>query len=825
MAASAIIGLGTVMAETSPVSMKWIMGENGVRPNYYSVRVVLKNTSNKTLDRNWTIGFNAFDRKYEAVGESAVKLDKFPPNYFRIGPGASYKSLAPGDSVVSDFVFRGQFASVCYFPDGAHFIANGDTSHPIGMKIDIPGMNNPNQWSTPGKGFANYPDGKYVYDFNSQINPDGVAIKGSVYNNVFPTPKSVVLTGSSIIVPSKVRVFTGNTELAGAMKYLNEKLGENAIVQAKDSKFRVLLNLRNDKSKSAEHYELVVTKNSIVINGNSVAGVLNGIKTLIAAIEINGGAGSKLACAVINDYPDLQYRGMMLDIARNYTKLENVRRLIDVLASYKINEFHFHISDDEAWRLEIPGLPELTEYGSRKGCDLNESECLLQTYSGNGNPDDLSTPANGYITRSEFIDLLKYANERGVEIIPEVDTPGHSRAAIRSMMARYRKYAKTDKAEAERYKMWDDNDTSDFYGAQGYGDNVLNIAMPGTYNFMHKVFDEIHAMYNEAGVKLRIFHFGGDEVARGALVGSPLAHKFMEEKGMKSMHELSEYYIDQMSAYIVSKGVLCGGWQEVALKHNEDFNSRVAPRFGMVNAWSTNGRSDTVPYTLANDNYPVVMSNVANFYLDMVYTRHQCEKGLSWGGWCNEFTAWSAQPFNSYRSAREDWNGRPVDLAKIADGKPELRSRATIKGVQGQLWAETIRSFDQVQSYVLPKILGLVERGWNATPSWAEDYADMTRYNAERVQFNLRIGKNELPRLNRKGANFHLNQPGIIVENGVLKANACYPGVVVRYTLDGSEPTATSPIWVAPVLCGDAKVVKAKSFYLGKESVTTFLFR
>lgn len=824
MAASVLIGANAIMADTAPVSMKWIMGENGARSNCYSVRVVLKNISDKNLDSNWTVGFNAFDRKIEAVGEAAVQLDKYPPNYLRITPNANYKTLAPGDSIVADYLFRGQFGSVCYFPDGAHFIANGDISHPIGMKIDIPVMNNPAQWSTPGKEFANYPDGKYVYGFNKLINPEGAKLQGSVYENIFPSPKSVNIVGGVAVIPANVSVLSGNAVLKRAESYLLEKLAWNGISNNKKSRFRILLNVRQDNSKNSEQYELVVSKNSIVINGNSEAGVFNAIKTLVAAIELNGGVGSKLACAVINDYPDLEHRGMMLDIARNYTKLENVRRLIDLLASYKINIFHFHIADDEAWRLEIPGLPELTDVGSRKGCDLNETESLLQTYSGNGNPDDPNTPANGFITRSQFIDLLKYARNRGVEIIPEIDTPGHSRAAIISMKARYRKYVKTNRTEAERYKIWDDDDTSSYYGAQGYGDNVLNVALSGTYNFMQKVFDEIRAMYEDAGVQLRIFHFGGDEVARGALEGSPIAKKFMAENGMETIHELSEYYIDKMSKYISSKGVLCGGWQEVALKHSDDFNKRVAPRFGMINAWSTNGRSDTVPYTIANDNYPVVMSNVANFYLDMVYTRHQCEKGLSWGGWCNEFTSWSAQPFNSYRSAREDWNGNPVNLAKIADGKPSLINKKNIKGVQGQLWAETVRDFNQVQMHVFPKILGLAERGWNVTPSWSNDYADMSRYNKERVQYNLRIGELELPRLNRHGANFHINQPGIIVEDGMIKANTCYPDMVVRYTLDGSEPTVKSPIWTAPVSCGDAKLIKAKAYYLGKESVTTFFF-
>lgn len=823
--ASVLMGVNCLFADSAPISVKWIMGENDVKPNRYSVRIVVKNISNTPLDKNWTLGFNAFGRKFEAVGKPGLNLKAHSPNYYRLTPNEDYKTIAPGDSVVAEFLFNGWFASVAYFPDGAHFIANGDTSHPKGLQIDIPLMNNPVQWTSKSNKFINYPSGEYVYNFNKSINPENAKLDGSVYDRVFPTPKSVVLTGKTITIPKTVKSFIGNKELKSAQSYLLEKLAENGISNVKSSKFSIVMNLRNDASKNTEHYELVISRGSIVINGNSEAGVLNAIKTLIAVIELNGGAGTSLTCAVVNDYPDLEYRGMMLDIARNYTTLDNVKKLIDLLASYKLNKFHFHIADDETWRLEIPGLPELTEIGSRKGCDLNETTSMLQTYAGNGNPEDMTTSANGYITRSQFIELLKYAKQRGVEIIPEIDTPGHSRAALVSMKNRYKKYVATNKAEAEKYKMWDDEESSIYSSAQGYGDNVLNVALPGTYNFMQKVFDEIHAMYKEAGVTLRIFHFGGDEVASGAWTGSPAVKKFMAENGYSTVHEASEYFIDKVSEYIASKGVLSGGWQEAAMKHSEAFNKRVAPRFGMINAWSTNGSRDIVPYTIANDDYPVVMSNVANFYLDMAYTRHQYEKGLSWGGWCNEYTAWNAQPFNSYRSCREDFNGKPVNLSTIADGKPELKNKANLKGVQAQLWSETIRNFDMVQSYVFPKILGLVERGWNAVPTWSNDYEDSSRYDAERTQFNLKIGLSELPRLHKKGVNFHLNQPGIVVENGILKSNTCYPGVLVRYTLDGSEPTKDSPALVAPIKCGDSKLIKAKAFYLGKESVTTYLFQ
>ena len=820
---SVLAGAGALAAETAPLSVKWINGANGVQPNRRAVTVVITNTSDATLGPDWAIGFNHFDNVMEPVGNPRVTIAKYPPEYFMLVPSDTYTPLAPGDTVVSNFLFSGNFGGVCYYPDGEHYIAAGDWEHPVAMEFEFPVLNDPAQWTNPNNPVYNYPDGNYVYNFNNSINP-GVDLQGSIYEKVFPTPKSIYLTGGTTTLPAKVRVEASGDGLDNARRYAVEKLVANGIKRDDKAAFKVTLGTLAANGENEEYYELTVATGGVTILGNSQAGVLNGIKTLIAVIEQNGAAAA-LPNAVVKDYPDLGYRGLMLDVARNYTKLRDVRFIIDILASYKINKFHFHLFEDEAWRLEIPGLPELTDIGSRKGCDLNEVESLLQTYAGSGNPDDPSTSANGYITRQQFIELLQWANQRGVEIIPEVDTPGHSRAAIISMRNRYNRLIDIDPEEAERYKMWDDQDTSKYYSAQGYGDNVLNVAMEGTYNFMQKVFDEIKAMYDEAGVPLRIFHFGGDEVAHGAWEGSPVVHEFMAKNGMTSIKEVAEYYVDRMSEYIYSKGVLCGGWQEAALGHSEEFNERVAQRFGMVNAWSTIGKADIVPYTIANDGYPVIMSNVSNFYLDIMYSRHQCEYGLNWGGWCNEFTTWNAQPFNSYRSAREDMSGRPVNLSAAADGKPELKNRANIVGVQAQLWAETVRNFEMVQMFILPKVLGLAERGWNAEPIWAEDYLDLSRYETERAQYNLKIGLAELPRLQRKGALFHINQPGIVVEDGMLKANTCYPGVTVRYTLDGSEPTADSPVWTSPVAVGDEPLIKARAYYLGRESVTTFLFR
>ena len=567
-----------------------------------------------------------------------------------------------------------------------------------------------------------------------------------------------------------------------------------------------------------------VTNKGVKIEGNSPAGVLNGVKTLIAALERTNGTNT-LKEVTIADYPDLLHRGMMLDISRNYTPYEGIKDLLDILASYKINIFHFHFNDDEAWRIEIPSLPELTSYGSRKGMTLDEKDFLMQTYAGNGNPDDLTTSANGYITADQFVELIKYANYLGIEIIPEIETPGHARAVILSMKNRYNKYINSDRKKAEEFIVWDINDTTSYVSAQGYSDNVLNLALPGTYRFVKLIIDELDAMYAKAGVKLKTIHLGGDEVADGAWDHSPAIKKMMKTNGYTKVRQIEEYYLDQITEYMESKGIKAGAWQESAMKHPKEFHEKVSKRFYMINGWQTVGSRDSIPYHIANNGYPVILSNANNFYLDFMYSRHQDEPGHNWGGVVDEFTSWEAQPFKVYRSARHDINGKKNNLATIENNKPAILKKENIIGVQGQLWAETIRGYNTVQYYTFPKIFGIVERGWNAIPAWGDDNEDSKLYLDQRAQYNALIGEKELPLLAKRGANFRIGQPGIIAKDGMLYANKQYTDVVVRYTFDGSEPTESSPEWTAPIaIPAGTKVVKARAFYLGKQSVSTFLW-
>lgn len=486
-----------------------------------------------------------------------------------------------------------------------------------------------------------------------------------------------------------------------------------------------------------------------------------------------------------------------------------------------MNVLHFHFSDDEAWRLEIPGLEELTAVGSRRGHTTDESRCLYPCYDGGYDP-DAATVGNGYYSREDFIGLLRYAAERHIRVIPEIESPGHARAAIVSMKARYNKDKDTDVEKAAEYLLSEPEDTSRYASVQYYTDNVINVAMPSTYRFMEKVIQELAAMYREAGVPLATVHLGGDEVARGVWLGSPKCQALMKEKGMTKPHDLAEHFITQMADIMQRNGLKFSGWQEVALGHTEEAHRQLRTQAAGVYCWNTVPGYDEVVYQIANNGYPVILCNVGNFYMDMAYNGHPDERGLDWGGYVDESVSFSMLPFSIYRSLRMDGAGNSVDLDAAEKGKTVLTAegRKNILGVQGQLFAETIRSFNGVEYLLFPKIMGLAERGWNAYPAWEElrGAQEQQAFNKALALYYEKISDMEMPYWARNGINFRLPHPGLLVKDGKLYANVAIRGAEIRYTTDGSEPDAQSALWEAPVPC-HAPVVKAKTFCQGKESL------
>ena len=466
--------------------------------------------------------------------------------------------------------------------------------------------------------------------------------------------------------------------------------------------------------------------------------------------------GNELPNLVIEDWPDLGYRGFMLDISRNFTTKDNILKFIDLLAHYKASVFHLHFGDDEGWRVEIPEYPELTTYGAyhafpTKSADGEyvETDYLLPSYNGSIDPEDMTSSANGHLSAEDYKEIIRYAWDRRISVIPEFDTPGHSRAAIKAMEAYAKRTGDTSSL------LSDPEDASEYCSVQYYRDNALNVALPSTYKFIEVVFDRLIAYHKEAGVPLPAIHVGGDEVPGGAWVGSAPCQKIMAERGWDNIELLKSYYIENVLDIAESRGVKISGWQELVMDLEDHVYERMKKNLYSVNFWHTGDSQEEYPYKYANDGVPVVLSNMTNTYVDFAYTPDKTERGLSWGGFVDERRSFSLLPYDIYRSVRWDDYGRIRDIAVLPEGKTELQAKQNIVGVQAQLWTETVRNFDHLTYYVFPKVCGVFERAWNASPSWEGTVkADDPGFMAELDRYYSTVVSHEMPYYEASGINY-----------------------------------------------------------------------
>lgn len=801
----------------APVSLTWEMGNYDENGKYYENSFVLKNISDAPLGKDWEIFYSQFPRKILPDASSPVKVEQVNATYFKMYPGEAFTSLATGDSLKVIFRCDGEVPKNSHAPEGAYWVSQSGVSKGKPLPVALDAIPLPiTEWQKSAA--------QKTYDTNLRLaNARNSEFRSA---DIIPSIKKVLPAEGEILLEKQLAL-TFHDDFANEAKLLKEKLtGWFGLEIAPEAPVTIVLDYLTDDKKAVneEYYELHIAGQQIRISGVTPHGVFNGTQTLLGLLK-GQESPLRLEAMSIQDYPDLLYRGQMIDIARNYTTVDNLKKLIDILSSYKLNVLHFHFSDDEGWRLEIPGLEELTTIGARRGHTVDEKEWQYPAYNGGYDPFSATT-GNGYYTRAEFIDFLQYAAERHIQVIPEIESPGHARAAIVSMKARYNKYMDTDPEKAKEYLLSDLQDTSRYISAQAYTDNVMNVALPSTYRFMEKVIQEIVAMYKEANVPLTTIHLGGDEVARGAWMGSPLCQALMEEHGMAKAHDLAEYFITRVVDCLQQYNLSFNGWQEVALEHKPETHTYLSRHAAGINSWKTvpEWKEDEIPYQIANNGYPVILCNVNNFYLDLAYDAHPDEPGHFWGGYVDESKAFSMLPYDVYRSSRTDMAGNPVDVSAAGKGKTTLTAsgRKNIKGVQAQLFAETIRGFQWVEYYMFPKVMGLVERGWNAHPDWEtlSGVAEQQTFDRDLSLFYEKISVKEMPCWSRTGVNFRLPHPGLSVKDGLLYANTPIAGGQIRYTTDGTEPTVESALWEAPVTCRSA-VVKAKLFFKDKQSVTS----
>ena len=359
----------------------------------------------------------------------------------------------------------------------------------------------------------------------------------------------------------------------------------------------------------------------------------------------------------IEDWPDFPYRGFMLDVVRDFRTVDEVLQIIDLMASWKLNTLHFHLADDESWCLEIKDMPELTEYGARHALpdwDLQETEALKPTANGQiGNAT--------FYTAEDYKRILRYAWERRIAVIPEFDTPGHSRASIKAMQEYERRTGDSG------FRLQDPADTSHYWSAQDFTDNVLSVYLPSVYKFYGMVFDEVIRLHKEAGVPLPAIHIGGDEVPDGAWSGH-------------DRHEMKELFTNGMLDLAEARGIRLAGWEDLAKGLEPETEERLKRSLYFLNVWNTDGI----------EGFPVVLSSAPYTYLDLAYSDAPDEIGLSWAGYVDE---------------RKTFALRPMDYT------------GDIIGVQAQLWSSQLRSFNDATYQMLPKALGVAERGWNAEPT------------------------------------------------------------------------------------------------------------
>jgi hexosaminidase len=518
-----------------------------------------------------------------------------------------------------------------------------------------------------------------------------------------------------------------------------------------------------------ESYTLSVTVNSITINSPDAAGAFYAIQSLKQLFPPDSWSSRHETIVVeaveIRDQPRFPVREFMLDVGRNFESKQNVLRLLEVMSLYKMNTFHFHFNDDEGWRLEIPGLPELTDIGAARGYPYENNERLQPAY-GSG-PTEANHHGTGYYSRAEFIEILKYATERHIEVIPEIESPGHARAAIKAMEARYNRLMKEEKKyEAEQYLLHDVNDQSKYVSAQYFKDNAMNVASQSVYTFIEKVIVEMKKMYKEAGAPLTTVHMGGDEVADGAWEHSPSIDEYKNDHPpIKTPKDLYADFFVRTTALLKKHNLKITGWEEMIIEdpHIEATTRRVidnkayrADDLRFDAWWDIEGGYDMC-YPIANAGYGVVLTCFDFFYFDLAQSPSFDEPGDAWIGWLPLQKTFSFNPYDIYNSSGVDMALRPVEADRYKD-KTRLTAlgKKNIRGLQGALWAENMTYDGYMEYQTLPRLLALAERAWAPEPDWAR--ATGTRraelFDSDWAMFVNKLRKRELPRLDNYNSGY-----------------------------------------------------------------------
>jgi hexosaminidase len=809
----------------APLQLQWEtvhIGSSGEPPSPRTeARFMLTNRDVRPLpERGWSIYFNCLADAETGGTPGHVTIERVAGGLFRMRPAAGFKALAPGASVSLPLFHPADAFNRDNPPNGPYFVsdASADVGQPISdYRVVLPKL-------------ADQVDAK-VSERSPPVGAEEIFERNRLVADmpeadlapVFPTPHRVTRGKGRLTWAQLPRIDAGagledEATLATALLAPYFANVQNT-PDARHARNEPVLTLRIAAvpgGESAEAYSLSVdAAKGVRIVGNSAAGVANGLQSLrnLLPLPARGSAAPSLAAIEVVDAPRFAYRGLMFDVARNFQDKQTILRLLDLMARYKLNKFHFHLTDDEGWRLDIPGLPELVAFGARRGHAPDERAHLLPAWGSGPALDDAR--GSGYYTRADYIEILKYAAVRHIEVIPEIEMPGHARAAVKAMAYRARRIAEAGGKEGDAYLLSDPGDRSVYQSAQYYGDNLMDPGLESTYTFIEQVVAGVADMHKEAGVALATLHVGGDEVPKGAWEGSPSVRELMRRQHLNSTAQVWDVFYDRVDRILRAHGLAAAGWEELGARQTAlRGKSKLIPNPAFVqrgftlHVWNNLGGAEDLAYRLANAGYDVVLSPATNLYADMAYSRDPEEPGMDWAAYADLDNVYDFIPYDSLRKSVTD--ATPV-LGK--DGLTEY-GQQHVRGVEAALFSETLRDPARIDYLLMPRLLGTAELGWAADPAWTREN-DPARasaaHSAAWSAFVNQIGKRVLPRLDAEqaGIRYRIPSPGLKRVGDEVQVNMQIPGFTLRYRSDGGEPDEDSPVVTGPLRAHGALRVAA----------------
>ena len=808
-----IISLFVLSCNTQSREIDAIYEIKKMNESNFEVSLSILNSTNIDLNSVWSFHWNQ--------QSSIVDSESIPDNIkYEYVAGQSYNILSFGkdydlksnESVNIDFNQFGDVKRISDLPVGGFIVSNNEI-------IDV----------------------KFTYDWKDAAGIEKLDAPSSKDRYDLYSPSSILNQSKLEIItptPSEITILDGESSLKSVYEisvdeYLD--LDINTVESLFDEHFDTEFNNYSNSTDSdilvqysdnflEESYELSINENKILIKASDRAGALYGLQSLKQIMLVSKFEKTLLKHILINDSPRFSYRGMLLDISRNFYGPDKIKQILDYLSFFKINHLDFRLTDDEGWRLEIPGLEELTEVGSKRAYTKDEFESLIPMY---GSGPDTNSTGSGYLSKLDFIEILKYAYNRNIKIIPQISYPTHLRSAIISMDVRYQKYMELgNRQEAEKYLLSDPNDKSEYYSAQGFNDNIACICRESAFTFYEKVIDEIYLMYQEAGVKLDKFGIAADELPYGAWQKSPICDKFMEDNSIvgdyNALYEMMQSRVyNKLSSY----GATMTGWDDILLKLTDKNQSetQIKDFFKgddiLLFVWNSDwgqGRQDMI-YKYANLGYKTVMSNSSAFYFDMVDDKDLDNVGLSWSGYADYKDMWTVDVFDIFN---DSYGVKKNNITKEyieSSEKIKYSNRDNIIGIQSQIWSETIRNEDILDYMFMPNIIVFSQKAWSKDPKWMSIQDQSEReitLDDEWNKFTNTIGQRVLPMVDNiyGGLSYDLPKPGGIIKNDSLYANSAFPGLNIKYTLDGSLPNFESMSYTNPVKINKDDIVNLRLF-------------